>query len=112
MLAISAHHRVTAEVSESKCYNERPRSNSVVTFIIVSAIVFEDINGTRIWFLRTAGIREKIDQIHWTVRKRTLTAKELEEIVRKINEYGLTDDSVVVEPFQDSGSEYKSESDI
>ncbi|CAH1957808.1 unnamed protein product [Acanthoscelides obtectus] len=45
-------------------------------------------------------------------RKRALTAKEPEEIERKINKYGLTDDSDVVEPFQDSGSEYKSESYI
>ncbi|CAH1991113.1 unnamed protein product [Acanthoscelides obtectus] len=45
-------------------------------------------------------------------RKRALTAKELEEIARKINEYGLTDDSDVEEAFQDSGSENKSESDI
>ncbi|CAH2015459.1 unnamed protein product [Acanthoscelides obtectus] len=42
-------------------------------------------------------------------RKGALTAKE---IARKISAYGLTDDSDVEEPFQDSGSEYKSESDI
>ncbi|CAH1971893.1 unnamed protein product [Acanthoscelides obtectus] len=41
---------------------------------------------------------------------RALTAKVLEQIARKINEYGLTDDSDVEEPFQDSGCEYNSES--
>ncbi|CAH2009790.1 unnamed protein product [Acanthoscelides obtectus] len=45
-------------------------------------------------------------------RKVALTAEELEEIARKISECGLTDDSDVEEPFQDSGSEYKSQSDI
>lgn len=42
-------------------------------------------------------------------RKRKLTAKEIE---REINEHGLSDDSDVEEPFEDSGSDYKSESDI